>query len=116
VAVDREYLRNLETGRGRPLRLRVGDPMPEDGGVLPTVEELADRCTVAGASEGVSTERSAPKTDPDAPYAATAAHIRTLSPDDRAAYRAEVASAPADDPDTAFDGAALALADRLDVA
>ena len=113
VAVDREYLRNLETGRGRPLRLTVGDPMPEDGGVLPTVEELAGGCTVAGASEGVSTERSAPEADADAPYVDTAAHIRTLSPNDRAVYRAEVASAPADDPDAAFDRAALALADRL---
>lgn len=52
VAVDLEYLRNLETRRGRPARIGTGDPMPEDGKVLPTVEELADRCAVAGATEG----------------------------------------------------------------
>lgn len=52
VAVDLEYLRNLETRRGRPARIGTGDPMPEDGKVLPTVEELAERCAVAGASEG----------------------------------------------------------------
>ena len=52
VAVDLEYLRNLESRRGKPLRLCVGDPMPQDGKVLPTVEELAERCAVAGVPEG----------------------------------------------------------------
>lgn len=52
VAVDLEYLRNLESRRGKPLRVCVGDPMPEDGKVLPTVEELADGCAVAGVTEG----------------------------------------------------------------
>ena len=56
VAVDREFLRNLETRQGRPSRIAIGDPMPQDGTILPTVDELADRCTVAVAIEGVGTE------------------------------------------------------------
>ena len=60
VAVDREYLRNLETRQGRPSRIAMGDPMPQDQAILPTVEELTDRCTVAVAFEGVDTVVSTP--------------------------------------------------------
>lgn len=39
-AVERGYLRNLEDKRGRPAKLELGDPLPEEQQVLPTVEEL----------------------------------------------------------------------------
>ena len=48
------YLKNLETGRGKPARIVVADPLPDDVVVLPTLEQLADRCTVAGVAEEVS--------------------------------------------------------------
>jgi hypothetical protein len=41
TAVTRGFLHNLETGRGRPARLLIGDPVPDDASFLPTVEELA---------------------------------------------------------------------------
>jgi hypothetical protein len=50
VALDRGYLRNLEDRKGRPARLVLGEPLPEDQEILPTVTELARRvqgCTVA---------------------------------------------------------------------
>jgi hypothetical protein len=50
VALDRGYLRNLEDRKGRPARLVLGEPLPEDQEILPTVKELAQRvqgCTVA---------------------------------------------------------------------
>lgn len=40
VALNRGFLRNLETGRGRPARLTPGDPLAADASLLPTVEEL----------------------------------------------------------------------------
>ena len=39
-AVDRGYLRNLEDKRGRPGRLVLGDPLPDELAVLPTPERL----------------------------------------------------------------------------
>lgn len=40
TAIARGFLRNLETGRGRPARLVPGDPVPDDASFLPSVEEL----------------------------------------------------------------------------
>ena len=40
VAIDRGYLKNLEDKRGRPSRIVLGDPLPEDVTILPTVEDL----------------------------------------------------------------------------
>jgi hypothetical protein len=47
------YLVNLESKRGRPSRLVVGDPLPDDAEVLPTPESLAKSCSLAGDSEGI---------------------------------------------------------------
>ena len=50
VAVARGYLKNLEEGRGKPARLVLGDPLPEDQVTLPTVETLRERlhgCAIA---------------------------------------------------------------------
>lgn len=40
VAIDRGYLRNLEDKRGRPARIVLGDALPQEVTVLPTVEGL----------------------------------------------------------------------------
>jgi hypothetical protein len=48
------YLKNLEDKRGKPARIVLADPLPEDVQVLPTVEQLRDRCTVDRVVEGVS--------------------------------------------------------------
>jgi len=47
------YLKNLETARGKPARIVLADPLPDDVEVLPRVEELGC-CTVAGVAEGVA--------------------------------------------------------------
>lgn len=46
----RGYLRNLESGKGKPARIVAADPLPDDVEVLPPPELVADihrRCTVA---------------------------------------------------------------------
>ena len=54
VAVEREYLKNLEDKKGRPARLVIGDPLPDDMDILPTVESLIEYgCTVAVQTEGI---------------------------------------------------------------
>jgi hypothetical protein len=45
-ARSRGYLKNLETRRGRPARIVLADPLPEDVPILPTPEALIDRCAV----------------------------------------------------------------------
>jgi hypothetical protein len=52
AAMDRGYVKNLEERKGRPARLVLGDPLPDDIEILPTVERLHG-CTVAGVREGV---------------------------------------------------------------
>lgn len=59
VAIDREYLKNLETRKGRPARIAMGDALPADVPVLPPVADLLDGCTVAARTEGVSTNTGA---------------------------------------------------------
>ncbi len=38
--IDLGYLVNEEPVKGKPMKLKIGDPMPEDQAALPTVEEL----------------------------------------------------------------------------
>ncbi len=54
AALDRGHLKNLEDRRGRPARLVLGDSLPEDIEVLPSVERLQG-CTVALETEGIGT-------------------------------------------------------------
>jgi hypothetical protein len=54
AALAKGYLRNLEERRGRPFKLVVGDPMPEDTELLPGPQALGC-CSVAGDSGGIST-------------------------------------------------------------
>jgi hypothetical protein len=62
-ALKGDYLRNLESRKGKPFKLVLGAPLPEEQQILPTVEELCpDSCTVAPA-EGTNTTPS-PEHDP----------------------------------------------------
>jgi hypothetical protein len=47
VAISQGYLVNDEDRQRRPMKLRVGEPLPEDQVILPEVETLADDCTIA---------------------------------------------------------------------
>jgi hypothetical protein len=60
------YIVNTETGRGKAAKLALGEPMPEDREILPSVETVRDTiagrrpvdaekcCTVAPESEGIN--------------------------------------------------------------
>jgi hypothetical protein len=57
VAIDRGYLTNREDRRGRPARLVLGDPLPDEQEILPRPEALeANRCTVARDSWAIKRE------------------------------------------------------------
>lgn len=54
VALDGGYLRNLEDRKGRAAKLVVGDPLPTDLEILPTVTKLEGVCTVARPTGGIN--------------------------------------------------------------
>jgi hypothetical protein len=54
MAEDAGFLKNLENREGRPARLAIGDPMPEDVEILPQPEALEDVSTYLGFSGGVN--------------------------------------------------------------
>jgi hypothetical protein len=55
VALADGYLANLETKRNQPMRLVVGDALPNSLPLLPEPSELNPSCSVAVLSEGVNT-------------------------------------------------------------
>ena len=77
-AIDQGYVKNLEDRRGRPLRLTLGEPMPDgDVSVLPTVVELErlhgcrpSEGGTAGGSADSSTRGAVPTTPHVAPATA----------------------------------------------
>lgn len=83
VAIDSGYLRNDEQKRGRPARIALGEPLPEDQELLPSPRRLVERCSVAGDQEGymappapsqpqnVVQLRKERQAEPPYPYAAT---------------------------------------------
>jgi hypothetical protein len=62
VAIARGFIRNLEERRGRPARLVIGDPMPDDTEILPSAAELErlHGCAVT-AGDDVPVELDYPK-------------------------------------------------------
>ena len=51
-AISQGYLINDEDKRGKPMRLRLGDPLPEDEVILPSRKDVEEAgCTVAHRSE-----------------------------------------------------------------
>ena len=60
-AIDLGYLVNEEEKKGRPARLKIGEPMPEEVEVLPRPEMFAgDRCSVAAFSGGIGEPEPSP--------------------------------------------------------
>jgi hypothetical protein len=67
-ATQRGYLKNLETRKRQEARLVLGDPLPDDQELLPTLELLAEAvCTCAARTGGVKkTPSRAPDLEPAA--------------------------------------------------
>jgi hypothetical protein len=59
----RGYLRNLEEKRGKPARIELGDPLPDELEILPSPEHLAECCSVASGFAGVACARLADDVD-----------------------------------------------------
>jgi hypothetical protein len=55
AAIDAGVLRNLEDSKGRPARLVLGDPLPEEIELLPKAEQLRG-CTVVEPGKPASTD------------------------------------------------------------
>jgi hypothetical protein len=53
VCIEYGYVRNLETGKGKAYKLEVGDLMPYDQVILPTVDRLEECCSVAELGQGI---------------------------------------------------------------
>jgi hypothetical protein len=54
VATADGYLVNQETAKGKPARLVIGEPLPDQVSLLPDPLVLSDRCTVAGVPPGTN--------------------------------------------------------------
>jgi hypothetical protein len=52
-ARSRGYVKNLEERTGREAQIVLGDPLPEDVEILPSVERLKDHWAVASKSEDI---------------------------------------------------------------
>lgn len=78
MARDGGYLRNLEEKRGRPLRLVLGDPLPEEKHALPSPDDLrggearvhslckgVQRCKGRGPENGSFVEQERARANPD---------------------------------------------------
>lgn len=72
LALDTGYLRNLEDHKGRPARLVVGDPMPEDAPLLPVPGRLAPVSRYPGFADGID-DPPPPSTDEERSNQATEA-------------------------------------------
>jgi hypothetical protein len=57
VALEKGFLQNLEDKRGKPLKIIMGDPMPEDVQLLPDPDKVGV-CTVACNSGGIKAPSS----------------------------------------------------------
>lgn len=63
TAVAREggYLQNMEDRRGRPLKLKVGDPLPDEASVFPTPELLEEKaCVCVPIPPGIDRKAGSP--------------------------------------------------------
>jgi hypothetical protein len=56
-AIDRGFLVNREEKRGKPARIAIGDPLPDEIQILPEVSALEECCTVADVPDGHNRER-----------------------------------------------------------
>lgn len=80
VATDGGYLRNLEEKRGRPARITLGDPLPEDQVLLPSPDRLRECCSVAGETESNTTPPNVAYFAPRSCFARTGTDDLDLEP------------------------------------
>ncbi|MDP9363537.1 MAG: hypothetical protein M3Q10_04785, partial [Chloroflexota bacterium] len=66
VATGSGYLKNLEDRKGRPAKIALGDPLPEEAHILPPARDVADRCGAADDPEGTDACRPQPARAPRA--------------------------------------------------
>jgi len=64
VAIEKGYLVNTEKQRGKPARIVLGDPLPENLTILPHPEEL-NCCSVADEMEGINIPPPPPEFEGD---------------------------------------------------
>jgi hypothetical protein len=62
------YLKNLEERKGRPARIVLGDPLPDEVEILPSLARLIECCSVAGESRGIANGRPVPGDDGYLPF------------------------------------------------
>jgi hypothetical protein len=89
-AIDRGFLVNREEKRGKPARIVIGDPLPDEIQILPEVSALEECCSVAAVPEGHNRESEESATEVEIkaetapPYLPPGQHYNTatLPPDD----------------------------------
>ncbi|HSW41269.1 MAG TPA: hypothetical protein VLM76_02035 [Patescibacteria group bacterium] len=59
-AIDGGYLQNLEDRRGRPYRLALGDPLPDEVTILPPADEVLRCCSDDGGGTNPETAEEPP--------------------------------------------------------
>jgi hypothetical protein len=64
-ALDCGFLVNSETGKGRPSKLSVGDPIPDGQEILPEISKLQNRWSVGAGSGGDTRKNPGEQTGPD---------------------------------------------------
>jgi hypothetical protein len=85
-AIDRGFLVNHEEKRGKPARIALGDPLPDEIQILPEVSTLEECCSVAVNPEGHNREQEkAPekvevKAETAPPYLPPGQHHNTATP------------------------------------
>jgi hypothetical protein len=62
-AIERGFLVNNETAKGRPLKLCIGDPIPDTTEILPDINSLRSRCTVVVDPGGDTRENAESEED-----------------------------------------------------
>ena len=97
-ATERGYLRNLEDRRGRPARLVLGDPLPADMTILPTVDELERLHGCSGVGGGTNPGRPEPENRSDRDVVCEAASAVPMAIEDDYPRSAWDPDAGANDP------------------
>jgi hypothetical protein len=111
AATERGYLKNLEDHRGRPSRLALGDPLPAEVTILPTVGELERLHGCSGVGGGTDHEGPAPEDafhcdgPPEAGQLGHQGKVAVVPHGDRGDSRVELVELPVelDYPQSAWD-------------
>jgi hypothetical protein len=76
VAVDKGFLQNLESAKGRPAKIALGDPMPDDEDLLPDLTALEGRWSCL--QRRTQPNSATPNTHQDTALADSVARLRGL--------------------------------------